>query len=78
MTAPASNQAAHGGQAMEGQFEPDQKKQKNDTKIGDARDVLRVANRNPLDRWEFAAERSEAERPEERTGAEIAENRINA
>ena len=44
------HQTAHGDEALVGQLEPDQEQQEHDAELGDARDVLGVDHRDPVER----------------------------
>ena len=76
--AQAEHQPPHGQQPMQRQFETDQEQQEDDAELGDAGDVLGVADREPVQRAETSRSASRGRAAQQRAGAEIAEHRRKA
>ncbi len=62
--AEAEDQPPHGQEPRQRQFKPDQEQQKDDAKLGNAGDILGVADRDPVERRKRRDQRAQAQRPQ--------------
>ena len=69
------HQTPHGQEPLQRQFKPDQKQQEYDTELGDTGDVFGVADGEPVQQRKRADQRAEAQRPQQRAGADRAKHR---